>query len=106
MGNLHEDSEVIRWKRREDSKMARSERFEGSEVVSWGSWESSEATRWEVPGFIQEEGMQYESKISFFLFLMLVNETKEQDVFNNFLSCCMDGKTLFRFYISGKEMDF
>ena len=82
---MYEGSEVVRWKRREDRAMARSERFEGSEVASWERWGSIEATRWEVPGFIQEWGMQDESKIPFFLLLILINETKYQGVFKNVL---------------------
>ena len=76
--------------------MARSERFEGNEVASQERWGSSEATRWEVPGFIQEWGMQDESKIPFFS--SDINQRNEgAGCFQECFEDCMDGKTLFRF---------
>ena len=45
--------------------MTKWERWEGYEV---GKVDSSEMARWEVPGFIQEWGMQGESWISSFSF--------------------------------------
>ena len=40
--------------------------------------------RWEVSGFIQWWGMQSKSKISSFLFLILIKGTKRQDGFKIF----------------------
>ena len=40
--------------------------------------------RWEVSGFIQGWGMQSESKILSFLFLILIKGTKRQDGFKIF----------------------
>ena len=53
---------------REGNKAAGRERQKGSEVVRW---ESDEMRRWEAPGFFQGWGMQGESKISPFLFLLV-----------------------------------
>ena len=53
---------------REGNEAAGQERQKGSEVVRW---ESDEMRRWEAPGFFQGWGMQGESKISPFLFLVV-----------------------------------
>ena len=42
-------------------ELARWERCESSEVARWEKWENGEVARWEVPGFIQDWGMQGES---------------------------------------------
>ena len=44
-------------------------------------WDSGEVGRWEVSDFIQRWGMQGQPKISYFLFLMLINGTNCRDVF-------------------------
>ena len=55
--------------------------------------------RWEVPSFFQGWGMQGESKISSFLFL-LVQEKNGQAGFKIFLHGSRDAKTLFRSFES------
>ena len=94
---------MVRWKRREDSKMVR-----GLRAVRWQVGKGGRVMKQQGVGgyWFYSRWMQDGSKISFALFFILINETKEQGVLNNFLSCCMDGKTLFRFYISEKGMDF
>ena len=42
-------------------------------MARWERWENGEVARWEVPGFVQELGMQQgEPKDFIFLFLMLI----------------------------------
>ena len=92
-----EDSEVARLERWEGSEVGSWERWEGSEMARWERWESSEVARWEVLGFIQDGDAGWVPDF-IFLFLMLINKTKEQDVFKIFLHGCRDGKTLLRSY--------
>ena len=63
-------------------------------MVRWERWESGEMRRWEVPVFFQGWGMQGESKISSFLFL-LVKGKNGQVGFKIFLHGSRDGETLF-----------
>ena len=79
---MYEGSEVARWERRENSEVARSERWEGSGVA-----------RWEVPGFIQ-------GRVQDLVFLMLINETKKQEVFKIFLGNRRDRNAFLRSYTS------
>ena len=65
-------------------------------MARWERREINGVARWEVPGFIQMWGRQG----FIFLFLMLINETKEQDMFKIFLCGCRDGKTLLRSNVS------
>ena len=58
MGKAREGNEGERW-----------ERWENSEGARWERRASGEVGSWEVPGFVQELGMQQsESKISSFYF--------------------------------------
>ena len=76
---------VVNWERWTGSEVASWERWEGSEVARWERWESSEVARWGDVGWVQD---------FIFLFLFLINETKEQSVFKIFLRGRMDGKIL------------
>ena len=65
-------------------------------MARWERWESGEMRRWEVPVFFKKKGwgMQGESKILSFLFL-LVRGKNGQVGFKIFLHGSRDGKTLF-----------
>ena len=59
-------------------------------------WESSEVSRWEVTSFIQRWGTQGWDQYFIFLFLMLINEMKKQELFKKVLRELRNGKILLR----------
>ena len=98
-----------RW---EDIEVARSERWEDREVASWERWEGSEVARskrWESSAHngrflvLFKGGGSRVSPRLHLLFLMLINKTKEQDVFKIFLNGHRDGNILLRSDASCKK---
>ena len=77
----------MRWKGGKDGR-----------VMRWQGGKGRGVVKWEVPGFIQEWGIQGESR--FYLSVSDVNQGNEGDGLKIFLRACRDGKILLRFSAS------
>ena len=84
--------------------------WRGERVVRWqvgkGGREGGRVLRWEGGRFLvlfKGQGAGWVRDF-IFLFLMLINETKEEDVFKIFLRGRRNGKTLLRSYGSRKNV--
>ena len=96
---------IVRWHCRRDGKVVRWQFGKGGRVVRWQGRKDGRVVRWEGGRFLlsfKGEGCRVRQDF-IFLFLMLINKTKEQDVFKIFLHGHRNGKILLRSNTSCKK---